>query len=131
MVKNETYRIYSEKDHDYVTMEWHGYANSSQFRQGTEEMLDKMKRRGTGKVLADIRDMVLIGQEDQNWVLGEFLPRAIKSGFKAIAIVKPVHYFNHVAVVSISNKVQAGQLEIRIFDDADAGREWLHSLNDK
>jgi hypothetical protein len=32
--------------------------------------------------LADIRDMVLIGMEDQHWLDTDFLPRATAAGFR-------------------------------------------------
>src|SRR4051812_32793700 len=95
------YAVFFDSKINAVTMEWSGYATSEQFREGTELMLSVLAENKCSKVLADIRDMVLIGMDDQEWLNGNFLPRAIRSGFKTIAIVKPNSYFNKVAVESV------------------------------
>jgi hypothetical protein len=126
MVTNQTKNsVYKEKDTDYVCMEWSGYHDSATFRRGTEEMLEELTRHNTGKVLADIKNMVLIGMEDQSWLLDEFLPRAIGQGFAAIAIVRPTHYFNKVAVETIAYKVNQEKLRIQFFDDLSEAKKWL------
>lgn len=106
-------------------MEWDGYATSKEFKEGTELMLNTLIRHHAFKVLADIKDMILIGSEDQQWLVEQFLPRAIEFGFKAIAIVKPDSYFNKVAVESVSYKVDKDKLEIVFFEDTDQAKEWL------
>jgi len=111
-----------------VVMEWDGYATSSQFKEGTELMLNTLIQTNSFKVLADIKDMILIGMEDQQWLHDHFLPRAIKFGFKAIAIIKPDSYFNKVAVDSISYKVDKDKLSINFFDNVEEAKEWLGKM---
>ena len=121
----ETYNIYFKEDINSVVMEWDGYATSAEFKEGTELMLNTLIKHNTFKVLADIKDMILIGVEDQQWLIDQFLPRAIEFGFKAIAIVKPDSYFNKVAVESVSYKVDKDKLEIMFFDNTAQAKEWL------
>jgi len=121
----DIYNIYFDKDLNAVVMKWNGYATSDQFREGTELMLNVLIQNNGSKVLADIRDMVLIGMDDQKWMESNFLPRAIKFGFKEIAIIKPTSYFNKVAVETISYKVDKEHLIINFFDSLEDGRKWL------
>lgn len=109
-------------------MEWDGYTTSTQFKEGTELMLNTLVQNNSSKVLADIKDMVLIGMEDQQWLDRHFLPRAIKSGFKAIAIIRPDSYFNKVAVESISYKVDKDKLAINFFDNISEAKDWLQKM---
>ncbi len=125
-----TYKIYREAGTDYVTMRWNGYANSQQFREGTEEMLSELIRHGVHKVLGDIEHMVLINSDDQQWLLDHFIPRAIDNGFKAIALVQPVHYFNKVAVESVAYKINQEKLKIRMFGNSDSAIAWLKAAGD-
>src|SRR4051812_25772489 len=97
-VSAETYNIYFDKEISSVVMEWNGYSTSQEFKEGTEVMLNLLIQNNTSRVLADIRDMVLIASEDQEWLDKQFLPRAIRFGFKSIAIIRPKNYFNKVAV---------------------------------
>jgi hypothetical protein len=126
--KNEVYHIYFEKESDTVIMEWDGYATSEQFKAGTELMLNTLIKNNCVKVLADIKDMVLIGMEDQEWLNTHFLPRAIEFGFKAIAIIRPDFYFNKVAVESISYKVDQEKLTINFFDNIIDAKTWLQTV---
>ena len=124
----EVYSIYFDEELGAVVMEWDGYATSQQFREGTELMLNTLIQHKATKVLADVKDMVLIGQEDQQWLLGHFLPRAIEFGFKSIAMVRPDYYFNKVAVESVSYKVDQDKLGIHFFDTVEEAREWLKGV---
>jgi ferredoxin-NADP reductase len=123
------YTIYYDTDADCVVMHWDGYATSFQFREGTEYMLSMLKQHNARKVLADIKDMTIIGREDQNYVQFNFLPRAIAEGFRAIALVKPVSYFNAVAIETISYRVKQTVVQMRVFDDLDSAKEWLRNLD--
>ena len=121
----EVYNIYFDKDIDSVVMVWKGYSTSEQFREGTELMLNELISNGSSKVLADVREMVLIGMEDQRWLETRFLPRAIKFGFKKIAIITPRSYFNKVAIESVSYKVDKEKIAIQFFEGREDAIGWL------
>jgi hypothetical protein len=123
----KVYDIYYDQATGIVVMNWNGYATSEQFREGTETMLALLLANNAGKVLGNIKEMVIIGREDQLWLENIFLPRAIKFGFKAAAFVKPDHYFNKVAVEEFTHKVDPEKLAINFFDTAAEAKEWLLS----
>lgn len=122
------YNIYFEEALNVVVMEWDGYATSNQFREGTELMLNVLIKNNASKVLADVKDMVLIGLEDQKWLESYFLPRANQFGFKAIAIIRPENYFNKVAIESIQFKIDQEKIKISVFDNVEEAKAWLCSL---
>ena len=126
--RTQTYNIYFDAEIKAVVMEWAGYATSTEFKEGTELMLNTLIQNNCFKVLADIKDMVLIGMEDQQWLNNYFLPRAISFGFKALAIVKPDNYFNKVAVESISYKVDKDKLAITFFDNVADAKSYLKAI---
>lgn len=108
-----------------IVMEWNGYFTSEQFRLGTEFMLHMLKQHNANKVLALIQNMVLIGMDDQQWLEKDFLPRAIDAGFKACAMLTPVHYFNKVAVQNVTYKIDRQKLMVNLFDSEEEARLWL------
>ena len=124
----EKYKIYFEPASDCVIMEWDGYSSSHEFRDGTELMLNILIKHNSSKVIANIKGMTLISQDDQQWMNNTFLPRAIQFGMKYVAITKPDSYFNKVAVESISYKVDKNKLAIGFFDNLPEAREWLSNL---
>jgi hypothetical protein len=122
---SEAYTVYFDKENQLVVMEWNGYATSRQFRDGTELMLNTLIQHKATKVLADIREMKIIGMEDQQWLENDFLPRATRFGFRTLAIIQPKAYFNKVAVEAVSYKVDKDKLAIKFFEEPATALEWL------
>ena len=121
----KVYNVYYEPAIDSVIMEWRGYATSREFKEGTELMLKTLIENNTFKVLADVKDMLIIAKEDQEWLDSDFLPRATESGFRVLAVVRPDSYFNRVAIESVSYRVDKNKLAINFFNDLREAREWL------
>jgi hypothetical protein len=126
--EEKVYDIYFNAVENYVVMQWNGYATSNQFREGTELMLNTLIQHKSTKVLADIRSMKIIGMEDQQWLEKDFIPRAVKFGFEALAIIQPTAYFNKVAVETVSYKVDKEKLSISFFDNMASAKEWLKNI---
>ncbi len=126
------YEIFYNPDLNAVVMNWHGYSTSKQLKSGSEKMLQTLVEHKANKVLANIKDMILISTEDQNWIEHSFIPRSSEKGFKAIAIVKPTSYFNRVAVENIAAKVEIRDLvQIKIFDSEGEAIAWLKEVEIK
>ena len=70
-----------------VTMIWKGYATSAQFRAANECVLTAIQERRASKLLGDAKDFVLIGADDQMWLAGNWIPRALQAGVRRIALV--------------------------------------------
>ncbi|ELR71674.1 hypothetical protein C900_02410 [Fulvivirga imtechensis AK7] len=106
-------------------MLWEGYVSSIDFREGTEMMLNLLIENRTSKVLANIKDMLLIDKEDQQWLQNYFLPRAMRFGFRTLAIVKPTSYFNLAAIEEISTGIREKEFKIELFDSVKDAQNWL------
>jgi hypothetical protein len=119
------YNVFYDELSKYVVMQWQGYATSNEFREGTELMLNTLISNRSSTVLADITRMVLISQEDQRWLENNFLPRAMRFGFKKIALIRPNSYFNKVAVETITGKIDRDKLSYEIFDSIEDATAWL------
>jgi len=123
------YEIFFNPDIKAVVMNWHGYATSRQLKEGSEKMLTTLIEHKANKVLANLKDMILISMEDQNWIEHSFIPRGSEKGFKAIAIIKPTSYFNRVAIENIASKVENRDLmQIRHFDSEGEAIAWLNEV---
>jgi hypothetical protein len=76
------------------------------------------------KVLGDDTALVSVGSEDQDWIIWEWMPRAIAAGLRVIASKSPNSYYGRTSV----NRIQAvisPKLRVRSFDDLADAREWL------
>ncbi len=125
MQQDQVSRIYYNPIVPCVVMEWRGYATSKEFRTGTQSMLDLLIEKKASKVIADVKNMKLISMEDQKWVEDEFLPRALKAGFRVMALITSNDYFNRVSVENITQKIDPSKLVLKYFDNIFSAEEWL------
>jgi hypothetical protein len=108
-----------------VVMEWRGYATSSIFRETNERVLRAIVERCATHLLGDIRDLVLIGADDQVWLNDIWLPRAMEAGLRQVALVQPTYYFNRVAVENVVRKLDPARLAVGYFADRADAKAWL------
>jgi hypothetical protein len=129
MESKPVYDIFFNPDLKAVVMNWYGYSTSRQLKEGSEKMLAILVEHKANKVLANLKDMILISSEDQNWIEHSFIPRSSEKGFKAIAIIKPTSYFNKVAIENIASKMENRDLvQIKIFDSEGEAIAWLNEV---
>lgn len=128
MATSTVYNIYFDKDLKAVVGIWKGYATSTQFREGTEEQLAVMVANQTTKMLVDLKEMVLIGKDDQDWMDKSYIPKSIENGLKSVAVIQPDYYFNKVAVDSIIFKINKQELRVNYFNSFGEAQEWLQSV---
>lgn len=112
-----------------VIMILKGYFNSYMFRKVRENLLHLIVKHKVSTVLVDTIDMNLISTEDQKWLNEDFLPRAIKQGYKACAVVNSKYYFTRVSLQAIADKVDKSIFDLRFFDDKDSAMVWLKNYS--
>lgn len=112
-----------------IELAWQGYATSAQFRTVVEQLLIGMQATGAGKVLDDHTHMKMLGEVDQNWVMDNWLERAMQAGFKAWAVVRSNDYFNRLSTQNLFDRIDRKQLPTASFDDRDAANAWLFGIS--
>lgn len=112
-----------------VVMVLKGYFNSHLFREITENLLRLIVRHKVNKVLADTTHMNLIGAEDQKWLNEDFLPRAIKQGYKTCAMIKSKYHFGRISLQAIADKMDKSAFDLQFFDEKDSAIVWLKNYS--
>jgi hypothetical protein len=130
MAASDTYPSFEctvgyDADVPCVIMNWQGYATSREFRDANERVLGVLAERKTTKLLGDIKQFVLIGADDQQWLSSDWIPRAMQAGLRTVALITPVFYFNRVAVENVGQTLDPDKLILQYFDSRDAARQWL------
>jgi hypothetical protein len=110
-----------------IIMDWKGYSTSEEFRLTNEEILAFFIAKKADKILADTSELLIIDGHDQQWLSSDWIPRAIKSGFKACAMIEPKHHFNKVAIENITNHIN-DQLSVSFFNNRVQAKAWLQQL---
>lgn len=104
---------------------WKGYATSKQFREGSEALLTSIIQNQAKLMLVDLKEMVIIGKDDQDWMDKSYIPQLIEEGLKAVAVVQPAYYFNKVAVESIIFNINKQLLHVNYFKSIEEAKDWL------
>lgn len=128
MEPTEIYKINYDPGVDAVICIWNGYATSTQFRESTELLLETLVKNKTSRVLVDLKDMVLIGKDDQDWMDKTYIPKATALGMKIVACVQPIHYFNKIAVESIVYSFNKTPVKVSYFQQYEDAINWLKSV---
>jgi len=108
-----------------IVMVWRGYHVSSAFRAQNESVLASLAAHRASKMVCDIRHFLLIGADDQAWLNGDWLPRAMDAGLRFAAIVTPLYFFNRVAVGEVVQRLDSKRLRVEYFEDQAPARDWL------
>jgi hypothetical protein len=111
-----------------VVMRWCGYHTSAAFRANNEQALALIAARGASRLLCDVRTFLLIGASDQEWLIVDWLPRAIAAGLAAAALVTPLFHFNRVAVDAVLRRLPSDAMQVACFDTTADARAWLRAL---
>lgn len=111
-----------------IVTEWKGFVYGDDFHTGLNKMLELAKSKQATKAVNDTRKLRTISQEDQDWVLKDWISRAIQSGLHFYASIIPEaelakHSYKNIAT-KVENKIP---LENAQFDSLEKAREWLRS----
>lgn len=130
MESTEIYKVTYEEDINAVFCKWYGYATSNQFRESTELLLEMLEKHNAHKILVDLKDMILIGKEDQDWMDRTYIPKATTLGLKFVACIQPLYFFNKIAVESIVYSFNKTPVTVNYFENYEDAIDWLKNMQD-
>ena len=118
-----------------VVVQWHGFANSQQFRGLMDEALTWFGGRAQQTwplgLLIDARLMSAITPADQIWLETDWNPRAYAAGLRHIGMVTAENIFGRIATqVYIANTVAQGHYTIEPvgFGRLDEAKAWVRQM---
>lgn len=111
---------------DTVYTKMTGFARGEEFRSYMEAVIDAVDDTGTNCILADTREQPTLDQEDQDWVIETWGPRAVEHGADCMALIAPEQV---VAKMTVDTVVEESDDELtrRWFETIDEAEEWLAS----
>lgn len=112
-------------EHNCVHSEWRGFANSVEFREGTMRTLEAIQDRHAALLLSDTRRLEVVANEDQLWMRDTWVPLAVASGLKRIALVIAQHGLGNFAVQEIVSQVGHAAFVMRTFDSVTEALKWI------
>lgn len=107
--------IWSPEERDQLT-----------FRAVFNHMVLALQRRGWSRILVDQRRMRAFSTDEQQWVVREWLPRAVvEGGYRFGSVIVAEDVFTRLATAYITTSVQNMPLVYRTFSDEASATAWL------
>lgn len=110
-----------------IVVVWKRYATSLQLRFIHEYILYLIKAHGIGKILGDDTSLATIHLDDREWIVRDWMPRAVAAGLRFAASKSPNSYFGNLSVNDVKVNAPAS-LVLRSFESLTAARSWLSEL---
>lgn len=107
-----------------IFIQWKGYATSAQIRFIHECLIALIERNRISKILGDDTALVTVSTEDQDWIIWDWIPRAIAAGLRFAASKSPKGYYGRASVSRIQ-AVISPKIGVRSFDNLADARAWL------
>jgi hypothetical protein len=114
-----------DRRHKCVHAEFKSFANSSEFRAGTSQILDLIRARKSTALVSDNRRLEGVTDLDQLWLRDSWLPQAVAAGVKRIAVVVASRGLGRVATEAVIGKFGKTAFETRMFDSLPDALTWV------
>ena len=121
-----------DPDSRSVVLEWRNFVYGDEYRGALNAVLEALRTNGSNKVLSDSRRMKAISQDDQEWLLKDWVPRAGKAGLRHMAIVLPK---SALGQMTLQRLAQAGPDKRLVssdgtsyFETIEEAKRWFQSL---
>ncbi|WP_400190358.1 hypothetical protein [Hymenobacter sp. B81] len=103
-----------------------GPRHLTDFQAAMEALLRLIRQQGTGKAFIDQRDMAPLTEQEQAWIVGHWLPRAVVQGhFHYAAAVQPREPAGRLIIAALQQQVPPEGPQYVTFDDEVEARQWL------
>jgi len=114
-----------DRQHKCVHAEFKSFANSSEFRAGTTQILDLIRARKATALISDNRRLEGVADLDQLWLRDTWLPQAVAAGVKRIAVVVASRGLGRVATEAVIGKFGKTAFETRMFESLPDALKWV------
>ncbi len=115
-----------------VHLEWRNFVFGEEYRKVVDTVLKALTQHKGSKILSDSRKMKAIPQEDQDWLMKDWVPRSAKAGLKHSAVVLPISTLGQMSLQRLS-QVGTGKKLVSTdgtsyFETIEDAKKWLKSF---
>ncbi len=108
-----------------VCLCWTSEANTEEYRQIFQFLIDFTQKSRVRFVISDIRKEGLVSIDNLKWLEEEILTKAILMGIEKIAIINEDTIFSNVYAENIERKLRDSIIKVQLFDDLATAKTWM------
>ncbi|MCC5921410.1 MAG: hypothetical protein LAT68_05380 [Cyclobacteriaceae bacterium] len=125
-VSNDYIEISYDSAHQLLFSAWQANPTTFEFKEAMNAHIEAFEKYGTGILVSDTSDLGATAPEDQEWVNAEWMPNAIKAGYKKAAFIVSPDIFTKMSVDDIvsASRELFPEVELQYFPSVAEGMEW-------
>jgi hypothetical protein len=112
-------------DGPWVYVKWKAWANSDEYRAAQEVVLLALRENHGSRNLIDSTDRKVFADEDQKWLLENWMPRAAAAGRRWTAIVLPKTALGRTIAENLNQHPQSKRINVKLFETVEDAAAWL------
>src|SRR5487761_1469503 len=116
-------------DGPWVCVKWKAWANSSEYRAAQEVVISALRENHASRNLVDSTNRRVVTDNDQKWLVENWMPRAVAAGRRFTAIVMPTSALGRTIAENIDNYGRSKDNVIEHFETVKAASAWLSTVN--
>jgi hypothetical protein len=113
----------------WVLVEWKAWANSQEYRAAHETVLTAFRENHASRNLIDATHARVVSDEDQKWLIQNWIPRVVAAGRRWTAIVMPKRALARTISENIDKRPRSSLTEVEYFDTVDEAAAWLSTVS--
>jgi hypothetical protein len=103
-------------DGKWVSVEWKAWANSSEYRAAQEAVILALRENHASRNLIDATHARVVADDDQAWLIEDWIPRAAAAGRRWTAIVMPTSALGRTISENIDRRPQPIGTKVEYFE---------------
>jgi hypothetical protein len=128
IIKNEFATLVYHPESKIIHHTFHQPIGGDKFRDVLNTGTDALEKYGASKWLSDDRGNSALSQEDTDWSMNFWFPRAIKAGWKFWALVVPQDLLARMNLKEFVDSYYDKGLRIMVFNSPEEAMQWLTDI---
>ena len=116
-------------DGPWVYVQWRGWANSAEYRAAQEAVILAIRENHASRNLIDSTDARVVSEDDQKWLIENWMPRAVAAGRQWTAIVLPRSALGRTIAENIDKHPRSNSTKVEHFETVEEAAAWLSTVN--
>jgi hypothetical protein len=114
-----------DEAHKTVNADWIGFFNTVEFRAAATKLVEEIKANRATSTVCDIQKLEVVIHTDQLWIRDTWVPLALASGLKRIAVVVALRGLAKFAADAMIRLIGRTGIETRLFKSFDDAMKWV------
>lgn len=121
--------LYYHKDKNLIHHRFYSQLDSFHLRKILNQGVDLIHKHNSSKWLSDNREIGPHSEEDTLWINTDWLPRAIKAGWKYWALVVPDNFIARVNMQEFVDTFYNMGIRVMVFTEVDEAMSWIENVD--